>query len=167
MSTESHNSAHNAGAVPEHDTVAFESRDVKARTIYVYLAVLAVAVVLSYVASVFILRVTTKMAAESDTPPPPVRQEMKNYLTMPPEPRLQGVPGHGTDPQYDLREKVREDTEANEKAGWIEIKRSDPTAGVGLLSMDRADGPVLVKIEVDASKDPELLDAAETLALLW
>jgi hypothetical protein len=120
MSTESHNSAHGTGGLPQHDTVAFETRDVKARTIYVYLAVLAVSVALSYIVCVFVLRITTKIAADSDTPPPPVRQEMKDYQTMPPEPRLQGVPGHGTDPQYDLREKMREDTEANEKAGWID-----------------------------------------------
>jgi hypothetical protein len=133
MSTESHNSAHNSGARPEHDTVAFEIRDVKARTIYAYLAVLAVAVILSYVAAVFVLRVTTKIAADSDTPPPPVRQEMKNYLTMPPEPRLQGVPGHGTDPQYDLREKLREDTEGNEKAGWI-----DQNSGIAQIPVEDA-----------------------------
>ena len=133
MSTESHNSAHNAGALPEHDTVAFENRDVKPRTIYVYLAVLALSVVLSYVVCVFILRITTKMAAESDTPPPPVRQEMKNFLTMPPEPRLQGVPGHGTDPQYDLREKIQEDAEANQKAGWI-----DQNSGIAQIPVEDA-----------------------------
>ena len=110
MSTESHNSAHNARALPEHDTVAFETRDVKARTIYIYLAVLAAAVVLSYGVCVFVLRITTNMATASDTPPPPVRQELgADYLTMPPEPRLQGVPGHGTDPQSDLRQKLREE----------------------------------------------------------
>ena len=133
MSTESHNSAHNAGALPEHDTVAFENRDVKPRTIYVYLAVLALSVVLSYVVCVFILRITTKIAAESDTPPPPVRQEMKNFLTMPPEPRLQGVPGHGTDPQYDLREKIQEDAEANQKAGWI-----DQNSGIAQIPVEDA-----------------------------
>ncbi len=134
MSTEFHNSAHNAGALPEHDTVAFETRDVKARTIYVYLAVLAVAVILSYVVCVFILRATTKMAVESDTPPPPVRQEMgKDYLTMPPEPRLQGVPGHSADPQSDLREKMREDSEENEKAGWV-----DQTNGIAQIPVEDA-----------------------------
>jgi hypothetical protein len=134
MSTESHNSAHNAGALPEHDTVAFETRDVKARTIYVYLAVLAVAVILSYVVCVFILRATTKMAVESDTPPPPVRQEMgKDYLTMPPEPRLQGVPGHRTDPQSDLREKLQEDIQANEQVGWI-----DQTSGIAQIPVEDA-----------------------------
>jgi hypothetical protein len=134
MSTESHNSAHQAGALPEHDSVAFETRDVKARTIYGYLAALAIAVILSYVVCVFVLRATSKLAAESDTPLPAVRQDMdKDYLTMPPEPRLQGVPGHGTDPQYDLREKLREDTEANEKAGWI-----DQTTGVAQIPVQDA-----------------------------
>jgi hypothetical protein len=134
MSTESHNSAPNAGALPENDAVAFETSDVKARTIYVYLAALAAAVVLSYGVSVFILRVTTRLARESDTPPPPVREEMgKDYLTMPPEPRLQGVPGHGTDPQYDLREKIQEDSEADEKTGWI-----DQNSGVAQIPVEDA-----------------------------
>ncbi len=39
---------------------------------------------------------------------------------MPPEPRLQGVPGHQTDPQADLRKKNQEDSEANEKLDWID-----------------------------------------------
>jgi len=133
MSTESHNPAQRPSGPPEHDTVAFETRDVKARTIYIYLAVLAVSVVLSYAVCVFVLRITTKIAADSDTPPPPVRMEMKDYRTMPPEPRLQGVPGHGTDPQHDLREKVREDTEANEKAGWI-----DQTNGIAQIPVQDA-----------------------------
>src|SRR6266436_5718371 len=134
MSTKSHNSAPNAGAIPENDSVAFESRDVKARTIYVYLAVLGSAVILSYVVCVFVLRVTTRLAAESDTPPPPVREEMgKDYVTMPPEPRLQGVPGHGTDPQYDLRDKMQKDSEADEKAAWI-----DQNTGIARIPVEDA-----------------------------
>ena len=39
---------------------------------------------------------------------------------MPPEPRLQGVPGHESDPQADLRKKNQEDGEANEKLEWID-----------------------------------------------
>lgn len=53
---------------------------------------------------------------------------------------------------------------ALKKAGWIEIERSDPAAGVGIFSMDRAGGPALVRVEVDASKDSALLDAAGVLA---
>ena len=70
---------------------------------------------------------------QSDTPPPPVRQEMKNFQEMPPEPRLQGVPGHGTDPQFDLREKIQRDTQANEKAGWI-----DQDAGIAQIPVKDA-----------------------------
>jgi hypothetical protein len=134
MSTKTDNSAQGAGGLPENDNVAFDSRDVKARTIYIYLAALASAVILSYVVCIFVLRVTTKLAAESDTPPPPVREEMgKDYVTMPPEPRLQGVPGHGTDPQYDLRDKIQKDSEADEKAAWI-----DQNTGIARIPVEDA-----------------------------
>ncbi len=140
MSTES-NKPRASGALPEHNTVAFETRDVKARTIYGYLLVLAAAVIFSYVVCVFILHVTTSVAVQSDTPPPPVRAEMgKDYRTMPPEPRLQGVPGHGTDPQFDLRHKMEEDAEANEKAGWL-----DQNAGIAQI-------PVVDAMKIIAAK---------------
>ena len=133
MSTDPHNSSR-AGALPEHDTVAFETRDVKARTIYVYLAVLAVAVVLSYIVCVFVLRITEKLSVDSETAPPAARMDMgKDYRTMPPEPRLQGVPGHGSDPQSDLREKMSEDMQANQKAGWI-----DQASGVAQIPVEDA-----------------------------
>jgi hypothetical protein len=133
MSTESHTTGQ-AGAEPVHDTVSFETRDVKARTIYGYLIVLGVAVILSYVVCVFILHALDKMAAQSDTPPPPVREQMgKDYHTMPPEPRLQGVPGHLTDPQLDLRQKNEADTEANEKAAWI-----DQNSGIAQIPVQDA-----------------------------
>jgi hypothetical protein len=128
MSTEPHKPRRHAGAEPVHDTVAYEIRDIKAKTIYWYLFTLGVSVVLSYGVCVFVLRLTTSIAAQSDTPPPAVRQELKDYQSMPPEPRLQGVPGHGTDPQADLRDKIRHDTEANEKAAWI-----DQDAGIAQI----------------------------------
>jgi len=123
MSTDPQN-AHRSGALPEHDTVSFEARDVKAQSIYIYLVSLAVAVIVSYLVCVWVLRVTTNISRNADTPPPPVRQEMgKDYVTMPPEPRLQGVPGHYSDPQQDLRDKMREDGEANERAGWVDQEK--------------------------------------------
>jgi len=135
MSTESHQTGHPAaGSEPVHDTVSFETRDVKARTIYGYMIALGVAVVLSYVVCVFVLRALDSMAARSETPPPPVREQMgKDYHTMPPEPRLQGVPGHLTDPQLDLRQKVEADREANEKAGWI-----DQNSGIAQIPVQDA-----------------------------
>jgi hypothetical protein len=132
MSTDIHHSA--AGDEPRHDDVAFEPADVHPATIYWYLGALAVAVVLSYVICVFVLRVTTKIAVDYDTPPPAIRQEMgASYDALPPEPRLQGVPGHTEDPQADLRVKRQADEKANETAGWI-----DQNAGIAQIPVSDA-----------------------------
>jgi len=114
MSTKSHNT----GQEPRHTDVSFEERDIKAGTIYGYLFALGVAVVASLLICVYILRFTADFAASTDTPPPPSREAHQREL--PPEPRLQGVPGHITDPQADLRKKNQEDAEANEKLEWID-----------------------------------------------
>jgi hypothetical protein len=129
-----HGPAHGSNGEPRHADVSFEKADVHATTIYWYLGALAIAVVFSYVVCVFVLRATTKIAHEYDTPPPMIRQEMGSaYDAMPPEPRLQGVPGHGSDPQFDLREKNRRDTEANEKIGWI-----DQSSGIAQIPVQDA-----------------------------
>jgi hypothetical protein len=114
MSTESHNT----GQEPRHKDVSFEGQDIKAGVIYKYLFALGMAVVASLVICVFILRFTTDFMASNDAPPPPSRETHQREL--PPEPRLQGVPGHDTDPQADLRKKNQEDSQANEKLEWID-----------------------------------------------
>jgi hypothetical protein len=137
MSTEMHNTAHGAPgaeAEPRNADVSFEKADVQVTTIYWYLGALAIAVILSYIVCVFVLRLTTKIAVEFDTPPPMIRQEMGSaYEALPPEPRLQGVPGHLTDPQTDLRQKVKADTAANEKYGWI-----DQSSGIAQIPVQDA-----------------------------
>ena len=137
MSTEMHNTAHGAPgaeAEPRNADVSFEKADVQVTTIYWYLGALAIAVMLSYVVCVFVLRLTTKIAVEFDTPPPMIRQEMGSaYEALPPEPRLQGVPGHLTDPQTDLRKKVQADTAANERYGWI-----DQSSGIAQIPVQDA-----------------------------
>jgi len=121
MSTESHKTGHDAGQPPRHADVSFEERDVQTSTIYRYLFALGLAVVGSLAVCIFILRFTLNFAASSDTPPPPSREALgSDYHTLPPEPRLQGVPGHGTDPQQDMRDKLKFDTEANEQTRWID-----------------------------------------------
>ena len=114
MSTE----PHNTGQEPRHADVSFEERDIQASTIYGYLFALGLAVAASLLICVYILRFTAKFAASTDTPPPPSREAHQKEL--PPEPRLQGVPGHETDPQADLRKKIQEDSEANQKLEWID-----------------------------------------------
>ena len=117
MSTESHDT----GQEPRHTDVSFEERDIKASTIYGYLLALGAAVVASLLVCVYILRFTTNFMSSFDTPPPPSREALgKDYRMLPPEPRLQGVPGHESDPQADLRKKNQEDAEANEKLEWID-----------------------------------------------
>jgi hypothetical protein len=130
MSTESHN----PDQEPRHTDVSFEERDIKASTIYGYLFSLGLAVVVSALICVYILRFTLNYAASTDTPPPPSREALgKDYRMVPPEPRLQGVPGHQTDPQADLRKKNQEDSEANEKLEWI-----DRSSGVAQIPVKDA-----------------------------
>jgi len=130
MSTESHDT----GQEPRHTDVSFEERDIKASTIYGYLLALGAAVVASLLVCVYVLRFTTNFMSSFDTPPPPSREALgKDYRMLPPEPRLQGVPGHQSDPQADLRKKNQEDAEANEKLEWI-----DKSGGIAQIPVKEA-----------------------------
>jgi len=134
MSTEPHPTGRAPGAEPRHADVSYEPRDVQASTIYWFLFALGLATVVAAVICVFILRFTTNLAASSEAPPPPSREALgKDYRNLPPEPRLQGVPGHLNDPQKDLREKVKADSEANEELKWI-----DKNAGIAQIPVKDA-----------------------------
>ena len=74
MSTESHNTGHAAGDVPRHTDVSFEAQDIKTGTIYGYIIALGLAVVVSMVLCIFILKFTRSFAVATDTPPPPSRE---------------------------------------------------------------------------------------------
>ena len=130
MSTESHNQGHDAGE-PRHTSVAFEGRDIEARSIYGYLLALGLATAAALLICVYILRFTLNFAASSQAPPPPSREAHQREL--PPEPRLQGVPGHTTDPQQDWRDKLKADTEANQKFEWI-----DESSGIAQIPVKDA-----------------------------
>ncbi len=152
MSTESHKKGHDAGQAPRHAGVSFEARDVKAGTIYGYLFALGLAVVASLAICVYILRFTMNFAASSDTPPPPSREALgPDYRALPPEPRLQGVPGHEKDPQQDLRDKLKSDTEANEQTRWI-----DRDSGIAQIPVKEA-----MKIIAEKGLPPAFTPPAE------
>ena len=131
MSTEKHKAGHAAGEPPTHADVSFESTDVKTGTILAYLFYLGLAVVAAFIVSIYVFRLATKIAIDSETPPPPVRQTAGP--TMPPEPRLQGILGHETDPQKDLRNKRDADEEANKQLRWIDQK-----AGIAQIPVEEA-----------------------------
>jgi len=131
MSTKYHNAGHPLGGEPRHSDVSFEERDIRVGTIYWYLFALGMATVAALVICIFILHFTSNLAASSDIAPPPSREGLgKDY---PPEPRLQGVPGHVDDPQKDLRQKLKADNDANEKLQWI-----DKNAGVAQIPVEDA-----------------------------
>lgn len=126
MSTKEHN-GHEANGLPVHDTVTFEPRDIDIGTIARYLIYLAITIVIALAICVPILKVLTSMAVENDTPVPPVRAEMSQQqldnMELPPEPRLQGVPGHEADAQQDMRDKIAADTKANDTYAWVDKEK--------------------------------------------
>lgn len=124
MSTDRHSASN--GNLPEHDTVSFEERDISIPSVLWSLVYLALTIVVSLAICVYFLKFTTKFVSSQDTPRPMVRQQMsatdEMNMSMPPEPRLQGVPGHISDAQQDMRDKIAEDTKANESYKWIDEK---------------------------------------------
>jgi hypothetical protein len=125
---------HKSGQPPLHPDVSFEERDVKVSTIYWYLLALGIATVASLVICVYILQFANEVADSSQPPMSASRQAMgKEYRTMPPEPRLQGMYGHDSDPQKDMREKRAADLEANEKLEWV-----DQGAGIAQIPVREA-----------------------------
>jgi hypothetical protein len=122
------------GALPRNDTVSYETRDIKVHSIYWYLIVLTISVAASFFICVYVLRYTERFVSRENPPMMPARAAMgRNYHVLPPEPRLQGVPGHDADPQQDHRDKVRADNEANEKYGWV-----DQNAGIAQIPVKEA-----------------------------
>jgi len=135
MSTEPHKTG--TGGLPEHSDVSFEARDISISSVLWSLFYLALTVLVSLAICVFFFKFSTNFAASHDTPRPIVRQQMSTSddmnMSMPPEPRLQGIPGHISDPQQDMREKIAVDTKANESFGWVDEK-----AGVAQIPVKEA-----------------------------
>jgi hypothetical protein len=137
MSTDSHNSGHETGELPVHKDVTYEGRDINVGTVVKQLIYLGITIVVALAICVPVLNFLTGMSAENDTPMPPVRAEMsqgaRDAMELPPEPRLQGVPGHENDAQQDLRDKIAADTAANESIGWV-----DKASGVAKIPVSEA-----------------------------
>ena len=123
-----------SSALPHHDTVAYEERDIKVHSIYWYLIALTISVAASFFICIYVLRYTERFVTRHEPPMMPARAAMgPAYRVLPPEPRLQGVPGHDVDPQQDHRDKVRADNEANEKYAWV-----DRNAGIAQIPVKEA-----------------------------
>ncbi len=120
MSTEHLSHGQSANGRPVHQDVSFEKTDVHTSPIIKFLVYLGIGVVFSYLLTFGIYKGLKNYWASSYTPPMPSRVEAGP--TMPPEPRLQGMPGHLIDPQQDMRDKLKADNDANNKFAWIDRK---------------------------------------------
>jgi len=118
---------HDANGAPVHSDVTFEPRDIDIGTIARYLAYLAITILIALVICLPILNMLTKYVVEQDTPMPAVRaamtQQQRDEQQLPPQPRLQGVPGSTNDPQQDMRDKMAADTRANETLAWVDKEK--------------------------------------------
>lgn len=133
MSTDLHKTGHADSNEPRHSDVSYEKADVQVSSIYWYLLFLGLAAAASLALTIYILRYTSSFVSGLDAPMPASRAAMPTPTTMPPEPRLQGVPGHDSDPQQDMRDKLKADNAANETLGWV-----DQTNGVAQIPVKDA-----------------------------
>ncbi|HLZ12527.1 MAG TPA: hypothetical protein VKP58_08065 [Candidatus Acidoferrum sp.] len=124
MSTDPHKTGN--GNLPEHGDVSFEARDISISSVGWSLVYLALTVIVSLILCVYFFKFTTQYVASKEKPRPMIRQQMsaedEKSMSMPIEPRLQGVPGHEADAQQDMRDKIASDTAANESYGWVDEK---------------------------------------------
>ena len=119
MSTEHHHLEPSNGR-PQHLDVSFEGKDVQPSPILKFMWWLGLTVVLSFVLSLGIYKGLQSYWRSTYTEPPPMRP---SGMELPPEPRLQGMPGHRSDPQQDMRDKMAADTRANETLAWVDKEK--------------------------------------------
>ena len=131
MSTDPHKHAHAEMRLPLHENVSYEPKDVRVAPIVKFLIYLGIGTVLSFVIALYVYRGLKTHFSDSYAPPPPSRAGAS--ATIPPEPRLQGMPGHLTDPQQDWRDKVKADNAGNNELKWI-----DQQAGIAQIPVKDA-----------------------------
>ena len=120
MSTEHLSHGQMQNGRPVHPDVSFEKTDVRTSPILKFLVSLGILIILSYALVYGIYRGLKGYWADSYSPPLP--SSIGAAPTMPPEPRMQGMPGHLVDPQQDMRGKTKADIDANNQLGWVDQK---------------------------------------------
>lgn len=132
MNTKKH--GHDTGQAPHHKDVSFEGSDIETKVIYRYLLFLAISVIAAFLVCILIERAAMSYSLESETQMAPSRAAAGSaYNGQPPEPRLQGVPGHEKNPPQDLRDKLELDNQANATSQWV-----DKNAGIAQIPVSEA-----------------------------
>jgi len=112
-------------------SVSYEPKDVNAGTIVKYLAALLLTIFASMLIARGVHRALVARAAQEVPYVSPLRQGAGRIL--PPEPRLQGGPGHQLPPQEEFR-RTRAEAEATlESYGWVDEK-----AGIARVPIEEA-----------------------------
>ena len=130
MSTEHHRDGQSNGGRPQHSDVSFEGTDVRSSPIFKFLTYLGITVILSFFLSLGVYKGLKIYWTTSYDAPAPLRVMGPHF---PAEPRMQGMPGHLTDPQLDMRTKVEADSKANNELGWV-----DKNAGIAQIPVKDA-----------------------------
>lgn len=117
--------------VPVNPEVAYEPRDVEVSRILILGMALALAVVVAGVVVWLTLRTLSAEQTRSEAPPSPLRVGMAEPL--PPEPRLQGVPGHRALGPEDLKEMEDSANATLSSYGWVDQK-----AGIARVPIQEA-----------------------------
>ena len=147
MSNDHHTHGQTNGERPHHSDVSFEATDVRSSQIFQFLTYLGITVIASFILSVGIYKGLKSYWTDSYEAPAPMREAGPH---LPPEPMLQGMPGHLTDPQHDMREKVEADTKANNELGWV-----DKNAGIAQIPVKDAMKLIVEKGMPAVSAPPE------------
>lgn len=117
----------------EQSDVAHEASDVSVPTIVKFGLALIVAIGLVCLLVWGLFAVFYARAVKTEPTPPPLYRGER----LPPEPRLQGMPGHQSIPSEDIKEfRKRENIELN-SYGWV-IKPSGQQAGIIHIPIERA-----------------------------
>jgi len=124
MSNEHHNQGQTNGERPQHADVSFEATDVRSSPIFHFLTYLGITVIASFILSIGIYKGLIHYWTNSYEAPAPMREEGAHF---PPEPRIQGMPGHLTDPQHDMREKSGKGHQGERGTGLGGQERRDRT----------------------------------------
>jgi hypothetical protein len=110
--------------------VNYEPEDVNPNSIFKFLVWLVLAVLVSMSVVLLVYRALVAREPTSATPPSPLRAGRR---ILPPEPRLQGAPGHETNPQNELRQSQAEAEAVLSSSAWVDEK-----AGIARIPIEEA-----------------------------
>ncbi len=114
-----------------HADVAYELRDVEASRILIFGVALALTIVAAGGVVWWALHELSAFQARSEPPVSPLRVGTPRQL--PPEPRLQGIPGHPMPAPEELRELQDSANAALNSYGWVDQK-----AGIARIPIEEA-----------------------------